>query len=145
MTNKIVGALVVKTLRSLEKSSQLTESDLPDLELGLERLARWGIFAETELGLKSPYLTVVKGYGKKLYGDRTMKERAKMQASRKRAYKRFLQDLSKSERKERETQTDGSEEVHEELEDPWKGARKRDAMLQHPDFNLKVVWMDYLT
>lgn len=144
LINSTFGALVVQTLRSLDKDSLLTDSNLPDLEIGLERLTRWGTFAEKILGLKSSYLTVIKGYGKKLFGDRTQKERIKMRASRKRAYKRFLKELDKSEKESRELPNGELFDDEDEVEDPWKGASKKDAKLNHADFDAKVVFKKYL-
>lgn len=144
LINTTFGALVVQTLRSLDKESLLNDSDLPDLEIGLERLARWGTFAKKLLSLKSPYLSVIKGYGKKLFGDRTEKKRIKMRASRKRAYKRFLKKLDKSEKESRELPNGELTDDEDEDEDPWKGASKKDVKLNHADFDAKVVFKKYL-
>lgn len=133
LINTAFGALVVQTLRSLDSNSLLSaHSYIPDLEIGLERFTRWGTFAEKRLGLKSPYLTVIKGYGKKLFGDRNEKERIHMRASRASAYKHFLQELDKSEKERRKLPNgkyffdDGDEVV-----DPWKGASTKDTSPDH--------------
>lgn len=147
LINTAFGTLIVQTLRSLDSMSLLSaHSYIPDLEIGLERFTRWGTFAEKRLGLKSPYLTVVKGYGKKLFGDRTEKERIHMRSSRESAYKHFFQKLDKSEKEGRKLPNgeyfadDGDEVV-----DPWKGANAKDAKIDHnhADFDAEEAFSKF--
>lgn len=144
LINRVFGAFLVQTLRALDANSELNESTLPDLEIGLERFTRWGGFAEHHLGFKSAFLTVVKGYGVKLFRDRTESERRTMRESRLNAYKQFLKDIPDSERVKRKLLNGeyigGGDENH----NPWKGASKEDTKLEHPDFDTENVWTAYL-
>lgn len=67
-----------------------------------------------------------------------------MRASRKRAYKRFLKKLDKSEKESRELPNGELTDDEDEDEDPWKGASKKDVKLNHADFDAKVVFKKYL-
>lgn len=148
--NTTFGALLVQTLRGLDSSSDLTSSTIPDLEIGLERFTRWGIFAEKRLQIESPYLTVVKGYGVKLFGDRTQEERERMHRSRLKAYKQFLKKMPKY-KKENRMLPNGSyvmDEVEEleddEGKDPWKGAESTDVENTHTDFDAELAFKKYI-
>lgn len=88
LVNRIYGAFLLQTLRALHTNSELNESVLPDVEIGLERFTRWGNFVEQCLVFKSAFLTVVRGYGVKLFRDRSDSERRE---SRLNAYKQFLE------------------------------------------------------
>lgn len=154
--NRTFGALLVHTLRGLDSTSELTTSNFPDLEIGLERFTRWGVFAERRLKVDSPYLTVVKGYGVKLFGDRTQEERDKSQRMRLKAYKQFLKKLPKFEKESRrlpngryvmddeddeeEEQGDGDDEENKDI---WKGAKSTDVECDLADFDVEPALTKY--
>lgn len=144
LINRVFGAFLVQTLRALDNNSELNESTLPDLEVGLERFTRWGSFAEKRLGFKSAFLTVVKGYGVKLFRDRTDSERRKLRDSRLNAYKQFLKDIPDSERVKRKLLNGEYVGGGDDNPNPWEGASEEDMKLEHPDFDTESVWTAYL-
>lgn len=144
LINRVFGAFLVQTLRALDKNSELNESTLPDLEVGLERFTRWGRFSEKRLGFKSAFLTVVKGYGVKLFRDRTDSERRKLRDSRLNAYKQFLKDIPDSERVKRKLLNGEYVGGGDDNPNPWEGASEEDMKLEHPDFDTESVWTAYL-
>lgn len=156
--NRTFGALLAHTLRGLDSNSELTTSTFPDLEIGLERLTRWGVFAEKRLQLDSPYLCVVKGYGVKLFGDRTQEEREKSQRLRLKAYKQFLKKLPKFEKENRrlpngnyvmdegdgDQEGEGDEDGDEEDDkNPWKGAKSTDVEFDLTQFDVESAFKKY--
>lgn len=148
--NTTFGALLVQTLRALDSSQDLTSSTIPDLEIGLERFTRWGVFAEKRLQIDSPYLTVVRGYGAKLFGDRTQEERKMMHRSRLDAYKQFLKKMPKY-KKENRMLPNGSyvmdevEDLEEDVDkDPWKGAESTGVEFTHTDFDAELAFKKYI-
>lgn len=155
--NRTFGALLVHTLRGLDSTSELTISTFPDLEIGLERFTRWGVFAEKRLQIDSPYLTVVKGYGVKLFGDRTEEEREKSQRMRLKAYKQFLKKLPKFEKENRrlpngryvmdededDQEDEGEEDEEGEDKNIWKGAKSTDVEFDLTDFDVKSAYKKY--
>lgn len=156
--NRTFGALLVHTLRGLASTSELTTSTFPDLEIGLERFTRWGEFAEKRLQLDSPYLKVVKGYGVKLFGDRTPEEREKSRRQRLKAYKQFLKKLPKFEKESRrlpngnyvmdegdnDLEEEGDEDENEdEGKNLWKGAKITDVEFDLTDFDVESAFKKY--
>ncbi|TFY80452.1 hypothetical protein EWM64_g3558 [Hericium alpestre] len=155
ITNKAYSALLVKTLRSLDDASQLSEETLPDLENTLTLMTGW---AEHMDGLTGgPYGVVVKGYGKKLFGTRTTEERKRMREAWDRAYDDFVKTLSPEGRKKRGDMTaeerkqameeDEEDEEDEEKEDAdavWFGdAKASDINAKDDSFKITNSWKEY--
>ena len=74
-TERVYGTFVVATLRGLEACAQLDEASIPNLERTLQAMAD---FPEALDARNVPYGRVVRGYGKKLFGDRTNEQREQM-------------------------------------------------------------------
>lgn len=135
--NDKFSVLLVQTIQALEATSQLTTSVIPDLEFGLERFTRWGLFAEKQLGVESSFLEVIQEFGAKLFGDRTKRVRVKMRRARMRAYRRFLKHASKSDREMRKLLNGKYEDEIDEDEELW------DAKISHATV-AKAEWLEFL-
>lgn len=135
--NDKFSVLLVQTVQALEATSQLTTSAIPDLEFGLERFTRWGLFADNQLGIESSFLEVVQEFGAKLFGDRTKRVRVKMRRARMRAYRRFLKHASKSDREMRKLFDGKYEDEIDEDEELW------DAKISHATAG-KAEWLEFL-
>ncbi|TFY75958.1 hypothetical protein EWM64_g8054 [Hericium alpestre] len=152
ITNKAYSALLVKTLRSLDDASQLSEETLPDLENTLTLMTGW---AEHMDGLTGgPYGVVVKGYGKKLFGTRTTEERKRMREAWDRAYDDIVKTLSPEVRKKRGDMTaeerkqameeDEEDEEKEDTDAVWFGdAKASDINAKDDSFKITNSWKEY--
>ncbi|KAH8114402.1 hypothetical protein DFH11DRAFT_1841190 [Phellopilus nigrolimitatus] len=158
-TDKVYGALLITTIRALASASPslLNEATLPDLETCLTRMARWGDDMDSDLSCR--YSKVLKGYGRLLFGMRTLEEREQMKAARKGAYEAFVRGLSEAERKRRGDRTPGvterddmddDDEDDEDEEDEgddsgvWYGkAVVEDLEYNHGSFKLTPAWKEY--
>jgi hypothetical protein len=153
-TERALGALVVATVRGLDgaEPSLLNEDTIPTLERTLMDLAAWADAQEDTCDVR--YGKVVKGYGKKLFGDRTQEEREQMRQAKLEAYQQFVRGLSDEEKKERgdripgedgsEEEDDRDDEEEEEKGKPWFGnAKAADADFKHKSFTLTPRWKEY--
>ena len=146
-------ALAVNIVRALESAdpAALNEETIPNLESALMNMAGWGEAMAGSYGAK--YTNVVRGYGKKLFGTRTMEEREAMRDARKQAYEDFVKAMSDEERKKRGDRLSGEEQEEDDDDDedededdkkPWFGrAKAKDAELNDASFKLTPVWKAY--
>ena len=147
VTDRVYGAFIVATLRGLEAEGTLNEDAIPDLDGSLKLMASVADIHGAAYG------KVVKGYGKKLFGDRTKEERERVRLTHDEAWKAFVRGLSDEERKERgdvlpgEDEDDEDEEDEEDEEDrdkPWFGrAKAADADMKNKAFTLTSSWKAY--
>ncbi|TFY70326.1 hypothetical protein EVG20_g2688 [Dentipellis fragilis] len=153
LTNQAYSALVVKTLHSLAAADPplLNEATLPDLEGALKAIAQW---AEDMDGLVGgPYGVVAKGYGKKLFGERTAEEHKRIKEAQDKAYERYVGSLSDAQREERGDLTPEErkamlsaqdDEDEEKDEGVWfDGASADDVNTKDDSFKITPVWKAY--
>ncbi|EJC97877.1 uncharacterized protein FOMMEDRAFT_162216 [Fomitiporia mediterranea MF3/22] len=164
-TEQAFGAFLIATLRELEAAGQLSEETIPGLEDSLKEMTEFAeAWWET---LDTCYHKVLKGYGKKLFGERTQAEREHIYDAHRKAYIEFVKGLSEAERRKRDDDIDekkceededededDDEDDEEEGEDRsveggqtvWYGnADAQDANFQDPTFRLKPAMKGLLT
>ncbi|KAI0677630.1 hypothetical protein C8Q78DRAFT_1003597 [Trametes maxima] len=157
-TIKAYGAMLVATIRGLEKDDALNEVDIPNLEEALQSFAR---SFDSGSDAEEFFNNIVRAYGRKLFGDRTDEERKNIWRSRWEAYVAFVKALPDEEREKRgemvpdedgEKDKDADGEDGEGSEDndddddgeAWFGdVNVKDAQKTHRDFAVSRTWKEY--
>lgn len=97
-TDRMYGACIVATLRALQQAGQLNDETIPDLEYHLKFMASWGSIMQDYGCDDSCYDKVIKGYGVRLFGNRTDEERDRLRAAQKLAFVKYVKSLSEAEK-----------------------------------------------
>lgn len=152
ITESAHGALIVTTIRALDAAGQLNRRDLPDLSYTLRDMAEWtGAWWDT---LDTSYHTVLKAYGKKLFGGQTQEEREREKEVTKKAYNDFVKRLSPDEREKGQYEfwedEDEEEGEDEDEDDEQSGTTMwyddgdlRDINKKDTSFSVSSTWKKY--
>jgi len=138
-------------------TDKVYEANFPDLEHSLARVANW---SECTTDLSGPkYGKVVKGYGKRLFCNRTDEERTLRKEQTKKAFDAYMASLTEEKRQallakvapenDDEEDDDDDEEEEDEVAETaqkptWFGkAKADDADWKNADFKVAAAWKDY--
>lgn len=153
-TTQAYGAMLVTTIRALEKESLLNEDKIPNLE---ELFMDFAQDFDPGNDWEEPFNQLVRAYGRKLFGNRTEEDRQRMGASRWDAYFDYVKSLADEERKKRgevladeknikkkPAADDENEDEEEEDGEPWFGdVNVKDAAMKDRAFAVSRTWKEY--
>lgn len=156
-TERIYSSLLVNTIRALDSAEQslFSEDHIPNLERMLMFMTSWGELQEDMYDVC--YAQVLKGYGRRLFGARTVEERKQRRVAQTEVYKTFVRSLSVVDRKKRGDKPPGAiKNFVEDDEDglavddggvasvdgPWfRGARSAERSFS--SFSISLRWKEY--
>lgn len=95
VTDRVYGALLITTIRALEKAGNLNEAALPSLERGLLHAQRWGEQMSGRVDAK--YTKVAHGIAKRIFDTRADAKEAwaERKEATKRAYEAFIAGMDR--------------------------------------------------
>lgn len=146
-TECALGAMLITTIRALDDDCLFKEHFIPDLEQALKRMAEWA--ADNEDLCDTCYTAVLHGYGKVLFGDRTVEQRKRLRLEKEAAYREFVRGLSEEERSKRSDYVSSqsgrrAEQRSSRVDKAWFGkAKPDDAYIVDDSFRVYTMWKEY--
>jgi hypothetical protein len=143
MTNKAYGAILVTTLRALNKEGTLNTANYPALETLLAAAADVGDAANC-VGCESDYADVYKAIGWRLFRNKSAEEKA-LEDARVEEWKAGLdKKASKALEKNDDDDDDDDDDEDDDKENPWwKDGKNFNENVRNTDFTLSRIWPEY--
>jgi hypothetical protein len=141
MTNKAYGAILVTTLRALNKEGMLNTASYPALETLLAAAADVGDAANS-MGCDCDYAEVCKAIGWRLFRNKSAEEKA-LEDARVEEWKAGL-DEKALKAFERKDDDDEDKDDDDDNENPWwKDGKNFNENVRNTDFTLSRIWPEY--
>lgn len=150
-TNSAYGALLMTTVRALQKEGTFDEAHITNLESVLFEIVDWGknvlFFTESE----PPYLKPFLGLGQQIFGKQPQEAKERREITQKAMFDEWLSGLDEEQKEERKIMLDEDGEDSddedglgdEKTDRVWHQKFEMYANYDHPEFEVTSTWKSY--